>query len=81
MFSYHFDVMISKIILMYFEMKNTLKNNCYHTLKHASFQWIAVVRRLYIEEKKFSFFMNTIKIKKKKCILYICLAILLKNNF
>jgi hypothetical protein len=37
-----FDVLISKIIfkkrknfiLMYFRAKNTLKNNCYHTLKH-----------------------------------------------
>jgi hypothetical protein len=46
-----------------------------------SSQWTAIVRRLYGEEGKFSFFMNTIKFKKNKCILYICLAIFLKNNF
>jgi hypothetical protein len=44
MFSYHFDMLISKIIfknkkniiLMYFGMKSTLKNNRYHTSKHPS---------------------------------------------
>jgi hypothetical protein len=42
MFSDYFDVLISKIILknkkyiilMCFEVKNTLKSNHYHTLKH-----------------------------------------------
>ena len=42
MFSNHFNVLMSKIIflknkiiiLMYFRMKNTLKTNSYHTLKH-----------------------------------------------
>jgi len=40
-FSYHFDMLMSEInfikkniILMHFRAKNTLKSNCYHTLKH-----------------------------------------------
>ena len=40
-FSYHFDVLMSKIIffkkniiLMHFQVKSTLKNNHYHTFKH-----------------------------------------------
>ena len=43
MFSYRFNVLISKIILkkikiyiifIYFQVKNTLKINCYHTQQH-----------------------------------------------
>jgi len=41
MFINYFDVLMSKIIffkkkiiLMCFKMKNTLKSNCYHTLKY-----------------------------------------------
>jgi hypothetical protein len=41
MFSNHFNMLISKIIflikniiLIYFKIKNTLKNNRYHTFKH-----------------------------------------------
>jgi len=43
MFSYHFDVLMSKIIfkkniiLMCFGIKNTLKSNCYYTSKHLQF--------------------------------------------
>jgi hypothetical protein len=41
MFAHHFNMIISKIIffkniiLIYFETKNTLKSNRYHTSKHA----------------------------------------------
>jgi hypothetical protein len=57
MFSNRFDILMSKnnflkikkiyIILMHFQIKNILKSNHYHTLKHPLYKWYIVYSKFF----------------------------------